>query len=357
MPVVSFMPYFPDVGVDKTYGDFRIWNWWKHREEIVTDLKVRAYLDNYFSLYTRATGEQETRIAILSQVGRAPIPEENEFAPAGLARFAKAVMMCYLFNFPRDPQAGWAACSSDNFMAVSQPFDPTMVSATPSFVYGSYVKTQVTGTWDALRFTTPQYMPNPSFCDCEEDLLARLAALCGEQDEAIERLFLSFDWVKLAFANYDELQYPARIVSMSAAFEILLDFPADAGKGKFFAWIMNRLIPPNRLPLSTHPWGRRQTPVEDNEVGWWCRRFYDLRSRAVHGTGLERKDLFHASGVEHLRIALSIFEECLRGLLIQRGRMKEEERRARFFIRSAWREELALPEDCWYPPESPQPEK
>ncbi len=37
MPVVSFMPYFPDVGVDKTYGDFRIWNWWKHREEVVTD--------------------------------------------------------------------------------------------------------------------------------------------------------------------------------------------------------------------------------------------------------------------------------------------------------------------------------
>jgi hypothetical protein len=97
--------------------------------------------------------------------------------------------------------------------------------------------------------------------------------------------------------------------------------------------------------------------VEDNEVGWWCRRFYDLRSRAVHGTGLERKDLFHASGVEHLRIALSIFEECLRGLLIQRGRMKEEERRARFFIRSAWREELGLPDDCWYPPEPPQPEK
>ncbi len=61
--------------------------------------------------------------------------------------------------------------------------------------------------------------------------------------------------------------------------------------------------------------------------------------------------------MEHLRIALSIFEEGLRGLLIQRGRMKEEERRARFFIRSAWREELGLPEDCWYPPESPQPEK
>ena len=37
MPVVSFMPYLPDVGVDKTYGDFRIWNWWKHREEVVTD--------------------------------------------------------------------------------------------------------------------------------------------------------------------------------------------------------------------------------------------------------------------------------------------------------------------------------
>ncbi len=70
MRVVSFMPYFPDVGVDKTYGDFRIWKWWKHREEIVTDPKVRAYLDNYFSLYTRATGEQETRIAILSQDGR-----------------------------------------------------------------------------------------------------------------------------------------------------------------------------------------------------------------------------------------------------------------------------------------------
>ena len=170
-------------------------------------------------------------------------------------------------------------------------------------------------------------------------------------------MFLSFDWVKLAFANYDELQYPARIVSMSAAFEILLDFPADAGKGKYFAWIMNRLIPPNRLPLSTHPWGRRQTQVEDNEVGWWCRRFYDLRSRAVHGTGLERKDLFHASDVDHLRHR----PEYLRGVPARPADSvgpHEGGGTPRPLLHPLRLARGALPpEDCWYPPDAPPQNK
>lgn len=351
MPVVVFLPYFPDTRVDRVVGGFRLWNWWQQRERCVTDARARQRLDLHFGLYRRATGELEERIAVLSPEGGLFFTEEN-FPARELERVVGALMVSHLFDFPRDPKEGWRACSSDNFVASALPFDPTKEQPHAALTFGSYIKTDVTGPWDVLRFTTPQYIPDPVNVTFEAGLLEKLCGLRSEPGEAVERLFRSFDWVRLAFANYSELQYTARIVSMSAAFEILLDFPPTAGKAKFFASSLNRLIPPNRLPTEKRPYGRRGDPVSDNLVGWWGRQFYELRSKIIHGTALTREDFFHATtGVDHLRIGLSLYEECLRGLLVEMGRLPELARRTRFWSHSPWRSYLALPENVWYPTE------
>ena len=345
MPFVSYMPYYPDRRVNKTIGGFQIWNWQQYNQQMVPELAVREYLESYFGLFRLPNDDPEQRISIISRVGQPTIPATEELAPQEIAHFTSAVMACHLFNLPLRREEAQAACSSDNFVAFYKEFDPRNVSHV-SFTYGSYVRMKVFGSWDHIQFTTPQYMPDPAVCHCEEDLLLHLSALCVGQGEQLERIFRSLEWLRLAFANYDWFEYQARIVTMTTAFETLLDF-AEREKGRYFADTVNTLIPPNRLPTTTRIFGT--TPVADNDVGWWCRDFYGLRSRIVHGETIRPQEYHHPNGVEHLRIALSIFEECIWGLLVQMGRIRENDRRRRFRFRPTWREQLGLPDNVWYP--------
>jgi hypothetical protein len=291
VPIVSFMPYFPDNRVDRVAGDFRVWNWARHPER--ADPVSRGYLERYFSLFVRSDGSPERRIAILSEANGNPFPEEAAFRERDMGRFASALMVCHLFRFPLDPNAGWMACSSDNFAAFHQPFNPAGQNPGVAFEFGSYVKVRVMGAWDHLRFATPQHVPAPMGCSCNEDMLDRLVGLSGIADEPTERLFRSFDWLRTGFANFD-LEYRSRVIAVATAFEILLDFP-DFGKAAHFANRVNQLLPPNRLPTTTRAWGPRGAQTTENDVGWWCRDFYDLRSRIVHGERVPAADFSSAN--------------------------------------------------------------
>jgi hypothetical protein len=79
MPIVSFMPYYPDEKVDTTAANFHLWNWWGHREKRVPDAAIRIYLDKYFGLYRRADGGVDRRIAILSPDNLCSFRDEEQF--------------------------------------------------------------------------------------------------------------------------------------------------------------------------------------------------------------------------------------------------------------------------------------
>jgi hypothetical protein len=95
---------------------------------------------------------------------------------------------------------------------------------------------------------------------------------------------------------------------------------------------VNRLLPPNKLPRLTRP----RFKFDDTEVGWWCRDFYDLRNRITHGARIHTTDLDATNGQEHLRIALSLFEECIYGLLVEWELLMEDDRMMEFMWRSHW---------------------
>jgi len=347
MPVVSFMPYFPNERVNRTVGRFSLWNWWNFREQLVEEGELRNFLDRYFGLYVRSDGQTEPRITVLAVDGLGAFPEEADLPKEDVARFTSALMACHLFCLPSQSNAGWMACSSDNFIAFYHSFNPSGQNPGVAFVFGSYVKLGVFGSWDYLRFTTPQYMPTSTLaCSCEESLLANLAAIAGDQSEQVERIFRSFDWLGLAFANYDGLEYRSRVVSMATAFETLLDLP-EKFKGQCFSETVNSLLPPNNLPIARRVGGRRGRQISDNKVGWWCREFYDLRSKIVHGEQVSPGELSYNGGAAHLRIALSVFEECLRGLFVRMGRMTGHERLIGFVFRRAWRDYLNVPDNVW----------
>jgi hypothetical protein len=85
MPIVSFMPYYPDEKVDRTAANFHLWNWWGHREKRV--------LDKYFGLY----------------------------AAIRINRCANALMASHLFE-PVEKNGDRAICPSGNFAALCPGF-------------------------------------------------------------------------------------------------------------------------------------------------------------------------------------------------------------------------------------------
>jgi hypothetical protein len=85
----------------------------------------------------------------------------------------------------------------------------------------------------------------------------------------------------------------------------------------------------------------------DKFAGPW--EFYHLRNRIVRGDEIGETDLRNARGEEHIRIAPSLFEESIWGILIELGKLREEERAPHFFSRSHWHTQLGLPNDLWYP--------
>jgi hypothetical protein len=87
--------------------------------------------------------------------------------------------------------------------------------------------------------------------------------------------------------------------------------------------------------------------VSDNDVGWWCRDFYGLRSRIVHGDPLVKSD-FLTKNVDKLKIALYLYVECVRGILAGVGIWTELERMKEFWLHRKWVDILGLPESSFF---------
>ncbi|HLN01376.1 MAG TPA: hypothetical protein VK335_18955 [Bryobacteraceae bacterium] len=317
MPVVTFLPHFPGQPIDTWYGTFHLWRWHQHKAKYIPEAAHRHYLDQLFSIYKRPNGAWEDRITILS-TSDSLYPDCDDV----LGRFTSACMFCHLIMLPDEAHAHWRIASSDNFLAFSWPID--FERADLSIAFGSYFRCYYEGTAEELSVVTPQYVPMPTESPCERSLLRDLARLAASTDVECLRLFRSFDWIRLAFGNSTGFPFESRIVALATAFEILLDLP-ERGKGSSLSQRVNQLVPGNRMPLSQKVLRPKKQPVEDNELGWWCRNFYDLRSKIVHGDQLQG-DWFLVNNTDQLKIGLSVFEECVIGLLVRRGDFDDSKR-------------------------------
>lgn len=333
MSVVTFMPYFPDREIDETFGDFHLWNWFHGKNKYIGDQALLAYLDSYFAIYKQPDGKQEDRIAIVESA-ESDILTGKTVDSSLMGRFTGAIMLAHLSILPVDPNDSLFVSTPDNFIAFHQPFDMN-VPGGAALVFGSYFQTTwAAGDINILSFVTPQYMPDPNPGLRDKKLLNGLAKACGMTDSDIERLFRSLDWVRLAFNNAPEHPYPARIVAMTTAFEILLDLP-EQEKGRHFSERLKKLLPANKLPQTVKLMGHKKKPVSDNVVGWWCRDFYSLRSRVVHGVALTKSD-FITNGTDNLKIALYLYLECVRGVLAKAGIFSALERIEEFWWHQKW---------------------
>lgn len=348
MPVISFMPYFPDRQVNETFGDFTIWNWQNYKTRYITDLATLRYLDAYFHIFRRPDNKPEDRIAVVSTTPDGILSEEPEALKWKIGRFAAAAMLAHLAQLPADRNAGMFASSSDNFLALMQPFN--LSSTAIALQFGSYFRADWAASgFERLHFITPQYVPDPGAGLRDDELWGYLAILCSMDSDEIRRVFRALDWVRFAFTNFTEHPYEARIISMATAYEILLDMPEEQ-KAEHFSKLLNGLLPQNRLPVSRKLVDRGKKGkkvIDDNAVGWWCRHFYELRSRIIHGDKVQLLECF-TDGADDLKVALDLFVECIWGLRGKLGIVTEIDDLGFWIRREKWINALKLPRDAFY---------
>lgn len=335
MPAASFIPYFPDARINRSVGEFRIWNWWNYRDKMVNDSATRAFLDGYFGLFTNARGHRERRIAVISPLNGDPFPTVTDFEIQ--SRIANALLASYLFNLPATNS--WLPfCSSDNFTGLYQRFNPSGTDV--AFTFGSYFKMTVAGSREHLRFATPQFVPDMDGVTPIDEMLVPLGTFVSATTVDATRLFRSIEWLRTAFLNYEGFQPSFRAVTMCTAFETLLDLP-DIEKKRRFSEAVNNLLPPNQMPKIARTVGNKT--VTDNAVGWWCGDFYELRSRIIHGEMVTESDfLYGTTRTDLLRLALYLFEECIWGFLQKWGIITQDARYLQFVWRSHWRDPLGV---------------
>jgi hypothetical protein len=333
---VSFMPYFPDAQINEVLGDFRVWNWERNADKFATEPHIREYLNRYFGLYKTVRGRPEDRIAVVSPAAGDQFPANQDLGKLG--RFNNTVMACYLFNLPIDHDA-LPFCLSDNFTGLYLPSIDGDANSSIAFEFGSYFRVRQAGSWDYLTFATPQFVPEMGQCKPVARLLPLMLKLLGDKSRSATRFFRSLEWLRLAFVNYENIPYDVRLVAMCSAFEALLDLP-EYKKENHFSRRVHDLLPAHNLPTTSRT--RKSKVVADTPVGWWCRDFYQLRSRLVHGEETSPRDWQHSPGIEHLTIAVHIFEECVWGLLQKQGLISSDDRRMEFAFRSRWRDFLGV---------------
>jgi hypothetical protein len=340
---VSFFPYFPNNRADEHLGPFHVWNWQHHKSKYIEDQAALEFLDRYFSIYKCVRNQPEDRVAIIDYSGNLSPTEMSK----EIARFADAAMFSYLSIISLTATHAVFASSSDNFVAYQQPYN--LAAPTISLEFGSYIRTQAAGSLDYLTFMTPQHVPDESLAPGDHGLLRQFAQLCDKNGLDVERLFRSLRWVSFAFSNAPGHLYPSRIVAMTTAFEILLDMPEEDKTNEFSARI-NALLLPNKLQKTTHTRvtkaGNKKNET-DNAVGWWCREFYGLRSKIVHGDELQNTD-YKTNDVENLRIALHLFRECIDGMMVKLAVLNETDRQLNFWMSQQWIDVLGIPHDAFY---------
>lgn len=129
-----------------------------------------------------------------------------------------------------------------------------------------------------------------------------------------ERLFRSLEWFRLAHVENDEVSPLSKIVMMTTAFEILLQFPRE-GKRRYFVDYMEKNIASDTFNKGSRTTDKGKT-FQLSLAGCWAWDFYDLRSHIVHGDHVNPDQLkyetSHRDWLTHLIVADLVFWECIK---------------------------------------------
>jgi hypothetical protein len=221
-----------------------------------------------------------------------------------------------LRNSVRNRNRSWAPPTSDAFELFFQGFDPQddhiVLTAGSS-----------THCWGKGEISFPKPLSvGGSLWDLDEELIeAFRRCLSKGPGESRERVFRSLEWFRLAHTEQSQSSLFSKVVMMGTAFEILLDFP-ERGKTRHFVDTVHRTLDFEHFRKGTRitPQGRK---FQRNLAAVWAGKFYDLRSKIVHGDRVSVGQLRYSNRnldeemkwLTHLIVADVVFYDLLIHLL------------------------------------------
>lgn len=170
---------------------------------------------------------------------------------------------------------------------------------------------------DAITLPKPWDLGGPCLPDGE-----LLTALGGLFDPAVpadfrNRIFRSLEWFRIAHVGGESVSNLSRLVMMSTAFEIMLEFPRN-GKRRHFVEKVDSLLKTDKT-RQTLVNDSRGNPQNVSAPAEWASSFYRLRSEIVHGDEVAPEQLRYLDWISHLIVADIVFFQCVRFELYEYG--------------------------------------
>jgi len=320
---IGYLPW-ADLHEEFEVGPVVFWPFYDKAQEKIADPEIRAELTQFFETFVDNAGSPVKTVVACSRgdIGfrRFSAQESNDIVAAVDCLIFAAIAEGVRNGVCADNRS-LAPPSADRFDLCSRwvyPCHDGLVISTD----GS------TGYWSQGEYHIPQPLSmGGSFCGHYRPLLGGLGQAfdLGFPADVRERLFRSLEWFRFAHTESTAVSWLHKVVMMSTAFEILLQFP-ERGQTAYFAQQIDKQLRLKNSMLA------KRTDAKGNEYeaclpAWWAWDFYDLRSRIVHGESLMGEDLQYRNWISHLNVADLVLLELVKRLLYEHGCIGDEIRR------------------------------
>ena len=315
--LVSFMPWAEPVKKELQIGPVSFWRFANQADSKIKEPAVTEYLTKYFKLYVDHKGNP-VNTAIICSHGDINFRPLNEKDHTELRNAVDSLIFSIIA-----PQAANAVCMNNKFMGppsseVFQFFHQMFQPGKKSI----HVKSgSLTMGWrtNVITFQKP-WSTGGSWGTPDRELIAGFNKVFDPSfpKDIRDRIFRSLEWFRLAHVEIDEVPQLSKLIMMSTAFEIFLQFP-ERGQRRYFAEYMERNIASSEFKKDYRVMDQKERPKELSMAGCWAWDFYKLRSRIVHGDPISNGDLIYRDWITHLIVADLVFLELIKRKLYEHG--------------------------------------
>jgi len=320
---IAYMPW-AGIKEELNVGPVSFWLFYSKAEEKILDSQVRADLTRFFETFVDNVSKPVRTVVACScgDIGfRRFTSQEWSTIEAAVDCLIFATIASGTKNSVCSDNRSMAPSSADRFDLCARwvwPIENGLVvkteNSTNIWTYGEYKITRPTSVGGSF---SGNYQPFLQGLGCIFDN--------GFPQDVRERLFRSLEWFRFAHTESTSVSWLHKIVMMSTAFEILLEFP-DHGKTAHFV----REIDLRMRLKDSYLVSRKDNKGNEYQVCMaadWAAKFYDLRSRIVHGETVTTEDLRYKDWLSHLIVADLVLRELVMRILYQYGCIGEKLRR------------------------------
>lgn len=328
---VLFMPW---AGLGQMYklGPFSFVPWSK-MERVAPEIK--AYLDPYFQRHVDHFGRPVNSINLLIRDGHdfscdASLSHERPSTAVDAMFFAIAGPT--VAAAVSDDNDGLAPPTADAFDLIRQNFragdSDVMIRSGGSGHLAKISALTIPQPWD---LGGKVWFPSDELLEGFGKLFD--PSIDGEDPETSntrkvrDRIFRSLEWFRLAHKGGEATSDFARIVMMSTAFEILLDFPENLKRQHFIDVVDRRLRQLDSIIVKVRGPNNQERDV--CAAASWAGDFYNLRNKVVHGDNLIPEQLRFDRWLTHQIVADVVFWQCVKYELFDLGLVGQDIRDTR----------------------------